>query len=472
MKRRIRQYWAIVILVIIFACGVAAAQAGRTQILRLFVSGDSTLIGPSVIGVNNAGHPRIAVAGPGQPSPDGSADMSIDSIYGIQLNNSLAINNGANQTFKSGSGLYLYGGSNVYVQGANIQFSSGSVTGWPGISSTTVIATNYSGADIGAQVNSAIAALPNGGVVIIPTGIYSFNTTIQCPIAANATIVIKGETRGPYHVQLGNSVADNGTVLNYTGTGDAINDIVTSLLWDGAKACEIENLDLIWPGSDNGTNAAGKAIHYGSVTNAYVHHVFINGFSVGIELDNNVQVCERWTITDDELDNNNVDVRFNETAASGLDSFAFGDMDIRTIMRATTLGARYVIQVNGTSGTNPDPYNSTFRIRGNIFSGSNNLNEQWLFYLGPTTAAYINNSKMDLALECDGALGAGYNCGRFNSGAAGEQIEHNIIDEHMESYTDTWTDANTAQITFAGDAVRCSGSGALDAIEAAIWACY
>jgi len=64
---------------------------------------------------------------------------------------------------------------------------------------------SMAGADIGAKVNAAIAAMPvSGGTVRIPAGDYSFATTIKI-------------TRAGQHL-----MCDAGATLHYTGNGDAI----------------------------------------------------------------------------------------------------------------------------------------------------------------------------------------------------------------------------------------------------------
>ena len=65
--------------------------------------------------------------------------------------------------------------------------------------------TYYTGADIGAQVNTAFAALaPTGGTVRIPSGVYKFSTTINHP-------------GSQYKLE-----CDAGTTLYYTGSTSAI----------------------------------------------------------------------------------------------------------------------------------------------------------------------------------------------------------------------------------------------------------
>src|SRR4051812_20093977 len=46
-------------------------------------------------------------------------------------------------------------------------------------------ADQYSGSDIGAKVNAAFSAIGNVGTVFIPSGTYTFSTTIDLPVGTN-----------------------------------------------------------------------------------------------------------------------------------------------------------------------------------------------------------------------------------------------------------------------------------------------
>jgi Right handed beta helix region len=127
------------------------------------------------------------------------------------------------------------------------------------------------GADIGAKVNAAIAAMPaSGGTVRIPAGSYSFSTTIKL-------------TRAGEHL-----MCDAGAVLHYTGTGDAIlADTSASgamnLTIDGEGGC-----DLV------GNAAAQNGIHLLPGNSFVVRGMRIYSFTHGngIELSgaNSVQI--------------------------------------------------------------------------------------------------------------------------------------------------------------------------------------
>ena len=127
------------------------------------------------------------------------------------------------------------------------------------------------GADIGAKVNAAIAAMPaSGGTVRIPAGSYSFSTTIKL-------------TRAGEHL-----TCDAGAVLRYTGSGDAI--LVDSpggglaLAIDGEGGC-----DLV------GNAAAQNGIHLLPGNSFVVRGMRIYSFTHGngIELSgaNSVQIA-------------------------------------------------------------------------------------------------------------------------------------------------------------------------------------
>lgn len=85
----------------------------------------------------------------------------------------------------------------------------------------SLYADQYAGADMGAQVNAAIAALPTaGGVVVIPAGIFSFSTTINIT-SSHVSIVGQG----------GGSLVDvAGTSLKWTGGASPL--ITMTNVWD------------------------------------------------------------------------------------------------------------------------------------------------------------------------------------------------------------------------------------------------
>jgi hypothetical protein len=131
---------------------------------------------------------------------------------------------------------------------------------------------SMAGADIGAKVNAAIAAMPaTGGTVRIPAGSYDFSTTIKL-------------TRPGQHL-----VCDAGAVLRYAGDGDAIliepaAGVGPDIGIDGEGGC-----DLV------GGAAAKNGIHLRPGNTFVIRGMRIHGFTHGnaIELSgaNSVQIA-------------------------------------------------------------------------------------------------------------------------------------------------------------------------------------
>lgn len=113
--------------------------------------------------------------------------------------------------------------------------------------------TQFSGGDIGAQINTAWGS---GHTVRVPSGVYSFSTTINHPGAG-----FKLE-------------CDAGAVLNYTGSGDAITLGLSSsgsnlnAGIDGNGGCLIQ-----------GGPSAQSAIHIYPSNHTFVRNLRITGFT-------------------------------------------------------------------------------------------------------------------------------------------------------------------------------------------------
>jgi hypothetical protein len=73
------------------------------------------------------------------------------------------------------------------------------------ISQGPLYAADFPGSDIGAKINSAIAALPQGGTIILPVGDYTFSE----PIIIDKPVWLVGQ-------------GVHGTVLSYAGSGASI----------------------------------------------------------------------------------------------------------------------------------------------------------------------------------------------------------------------------------------------------------
>jgi parallel beta-helix repeat protein len=134
------------------------------------------------------------------------------------------------------------------------------------LAQTTVVAgvvngvlnpTQFFGSDIGTQINTAWAS-GKGTTVKIPYGTYSFSTTINHPGAG-------------YELE-----CDAGTVLQYTGSGDAIvlpngNPASAQAAGiDGSGGCQLE-----------GNASAKSGIHLTPSNHTFVRNMRIAGFSNG-----------------------------------------------------------------------------------------------------------------------------------------------------------------------------------------------
>jgi len=163
--------------------------------------------------------------------------------------------------------------------------------------------TNRAG-DIGAQINSAYASLPNGGGTIVinpPTngGCYSFSTPINL------------STLGKYPVLVGNAPggasASEGTCLNYTPTTAtaaitldyATTTVGITAVNSGLRDITLFNNNCVTSG---GCSSLATGINIGTTNggdaNSTYTRVTVEGFNVGYkELNTNVAVAgEQWIV--------------------------------------------------------------------------------------------------------------------------------------------------------------------------------
>jgi parallel beta-helix repeat protein len=123
---------------------------------------------------------------------------------------------------------------------------------------TPVLATSVAGSDIGDRVNNALKACALQCTVHIPSGNYSFSTTIQLALNPFGKYKLSG---------------DPGAVLTYTGSGDAIMTPVTNLA--GSSQVLIEGFQLI------GNPRATSGIHMMPTNRITVRNMVIIEFSGG-----------------------------------------------------------------------------------------------------------------------------------------------------------------------------------------------
>jgi hypothetical protein len=142
----------------------------------------------------------------------------------------------------------------------------------------------FPGADLGAKINAAMTSMPNGGKIEIPAGTYTFTTTIQCPITSTQSYIIEGAGN------TGTDVGNQNTYLQYTGNGDAFNQVITNFSYQNAPGCQLRDFNLA--GDSAGVNAIGY--HFGGTTQSATWNVNIRGFKkAGIEIENST--TGEWT---------------------------------------------------------------------------------------------------------------------------------------------------------------------------------
>lgn len=290
--------------------------------------GTSTIYG-WIVSTNSAGS---VLAGPwvfsGMPTPSSTVPIEFTwqpfadtSSYALLITSSLTPPTGAcGCQINSGStGLTYFkwiGGYQSYTVPAlmsdvTLQNSGDSVmaTSINGVLNAAL----YPGADIGAKINAAIAALPGGcGTVAVPSGNYADATTVIKP----RCVIIAGQSAGMNGGGIG---TPEGTILNWTpttGVAIAVGD------GDGVNAYPgggIRDLTINGPGGSNtavglwlGGDPAAVVLPAADYAESQdVRSVRISGFGTGVEWGNNAWI-ERFY--DDAIFANGVGVN----AATGI----------------------------------------------------------------------------------------------------------------------------------------------------------
>jgi len=173
------------------------------------------------------------------------------------------------------------------------------------------------GSDIGAQVNTEIATLHTvtqnsqtwgQGTVRIPQGSYTLSTTIVL--------------NSPYV----NLYCDPGTVLTYTGSGDAIR-ILPSAQITGPAATQPNQGPSVQNCSIYNTSATAiSGIHAGDISKIHLTNVAVNNFngtstSAAYWFDNTTSFTEGMALVDITANNNSIAMRFTNTG--GTNSFGY-----------------------------------------------------------------------------------------------------------------------------------------------------
>lgn len=138
-------------------------------------------------------------------------------------------------------------------------------------------ASAFAGADIGAKINAAYAALPTmGGKITVPTGTYNYTTPIV--FGTNNKVVIlqgagHGGAPGPYPAQYG------GTTLNFTTNGAAV---TVDTNYSNARSV-IKDISI--QGKNGDSREATKGVVFGGTNggfNGALEGVSVSGFGTGV----------------------------------------------------------------------------------------------------------------------------------------------------------------------------------------------
>jgi hypothetical protein len=274
--------------------------------------------------------------------------------------------------------------------GANFNITVGSITEPFGL-----IATDFAGSDLGAQVNAAYAALPStGGTIYIPAGTYN-NIATRIDLSSGKNVVLRGAGRG-------------NTVLNFTLTssemilaGDSStsgNLTLTGFTVAGTGAAHAGNYGIYINGANNPVLVVDLEIHdtgadaivvSGStaqvgIQSCYVRHN-LNGYAVVC----NSSGVENLTVLANEFFHNDGGV--SVTANAGGVNICFNDIESdgssQPMLNISSLG---VYCCGNTFGCGPTSTNSDVAlINTKAFNSTNDL-----FALGTSSqvALHITNA--------------------------------------------------------------------------------
>lgn len=185
-----------------------------------------------------------------------------------------------------------------------------------------VNALDFPGRDIGDRINHAFASFPSQtfpaacGQVRVPPGDYRFSTTIQIPtnlLAGSPNCQLIGSGSGV-------------TVLRYTGSGDAIDAIMSGPAGTFPfMAGRIADLDI------EGNPNAASGIHFGNSVGQLIEDVEVGNFTgstgTGIWLDNSTAFTEQWKLNRVTVTYNTYGIRFTKEPGANV-SFEHGFADV------------------------------------------------------------------------------------------------------------------------------------------------
>ncbi|MHB8413915.1 MAG: autotransporter outer membrane beta-barrel domain-containing protein [Acidiferrobacteraceae bacterium] len=192
-------------------------------------------------------------------------------------------------------------------------------------------ALQASGSDIGAQVNTAIAAIgSSGGTVVLPSGAFSYSTTIQFPITGtNTGITLEGQGSG------GTGAA---TTLSYTGSGKGIDQTITNSTYQNNAGAKLRGFTL--NGGSAGAGAIGVQFggsNYFETAPDFEVINFSGAGSVGIKVDNaSGMFTERYRLQG-AVANCTTNIQF-KVETGGTASMAHGRVDMWMNVNASQKG--------------------------------------------------------------------------------------------------------------------------------------
>ncbi|WP_035352120.1 hypothetical protein [Edaphobacter aggregans] len=282
--------------------------------------------------------------------------------------------------------------------------------------------------DIGVVVNNQIASLPTvtqnsqtwaQGTVTIPAGTYR----------QFATIVLNS----PYV----NLRCEPGTILTYTGSGDAIR-ILPSVQISGPAPTQpnqgpsVQNCSIY-----NASSTATSGIHAGDISNIHLTNVAVNNFngtptSAAYWFDNTVSFTEGMALVDLIANNNSIAMRFTNTAGNVLtQSFGYASIrgfraQVRTnqigfsVETATLLYHSYIdaivatsdatgtaMSVSGTGKVGGNWGDDTVFLRGECINTSGPCTGSTLLNLGPSAQFVANGFVNSLGASMTNTIAPG-----------------------------------------------------------------
>jgi hypothetical protein len=282
--------------------------------------------------------------------------------------------------------------------------------------------------DIGTHVNNQIASLPTvtlnsqtwaQGTVTIPTGTYSQNATI---VINSPFVTLRCEP---------------GTILVYTGSGDAIRILPSAQISGPAptqpnQGPSVQNCSIY-----NVSSTAVSGIHAGDISNIHLVNVAVNNFngtpaSAGYWFDNTVSFTEGMALEDLIANNNSIGMRFTNTVGNVLTQ-SFGYTSIRnfraqvrtnqtgfSIENATLLYHSYIdaivetsdatgtaMSVSGTGKVGGNWGDDVIFLRGECVNVSGPCSGSTLLNLGPSAQFVANGFVNSMASSMTNTIAPG-----------------------------------------------------------------